>query len=115
MARSDEAGVSISAFVALKPGEKKSIIAMKRHCMTYLPHYMVPDTIAFVDGLPVTSTDKVNYQRLKSLTAGGKHVHKTTAAESPQLEVRLLRPDPPRAAVARAGAATVSWACWAAS
>ncbi len=72
VARSEEAGVSIAAFLALKPGQKKSIIAMKRHCTTYLPHYMVPDTITFVDGLPVTSTDKVDYQRLKSLTAGGE-------------------------------------------
>jgi amino acid adenylation domain-containing protein len=72
VARSEEVGVSIAAFVALKPGQKKSIIAMKRHCTMYLPHYMVPDTITFVDGLPVTSTDKVDYQRLKSLIAGGE-------------------------------------------
>jgi len=72
VARSEEVGVSIAAFVALKPGQKKSIIAMKRHCTMYLPHYMVPDTIMFVDGLPVTSTDKVDYQRLKSLIAGGE-------------------------------------------
>ena len=72
VARSGEAGVSIAAFVALKPGQKKSIIAMKRHCTMYLPHYMVPDTITFLDGLPVTSTDKVDYLRLKSLTAGGE-------------------------------------------
>ena len=71
VARAEEAGVSIAAFVALKPGQKRSIIAMKRHCTMYLPHYMVPDTITFVPGLPVTSTDKVDYQRLKSLTAGG--------------------------------------------
>jgi amino acid adenylation domain-containing protein len=71
VARSEEAGVSIEAFVALKPGQKKSIIAMKRHCTMYLPHYMVPDTITFLDGLPVTSTDKVDYQSLKSLAAGG--------------------------------------------
>ena len=72
VARSQEDGVSIAAFVALKPGQKKSIIAMKRHCTIFLPHYMIPDTITFVDGLPVTSTDKVDYQRLKSLTAGGE-------------------------------------------
>jgi amino acid adenylation domain-containing protein len=71
VARSEETGVAIKAFVALKPGQKKSIIAMKRHCTMYLPHYMVPDTITFLDGLPVTSTDKVDYQRLKSLAAGG--------------------------------------------
>ena len=71
VARPGEAGVSIEAFVALKPGRKKSIIAMKRHCSTYLPNYMIPDTITFIDGLPATSTDKVDYQRLAALAAGG--------------------------------------------
>jgi amino acid adenylation domain-containing protein len=70
VARPGEAGVAIEAFVALKPGQKRSIIAMKRHCAIYLPNYMVPDTITFVDGLPATSTDKVDYQRLAALTAG---------------------------------------------
>ncbi len=70
VARADDSGVAIAAFVALKPGAKKSIIAMKRHCTVYLPHYMVPDTITFLDGLPATSTDKVDYSRLNSLAAG---------------------------------------------
>ncbi|MGE3817974.1 MAG: amino acid adenylation domain-containing protein [Isosphaeraceae bacterium] len=65
VAKSDESGVSISAFVAMKPAHKGSIIAMKRHCTTYLPHYMVPDTITFLPDLPRTSTDKVDYQSLK--------------------------------------------------
>ena len=64
-------GSSIAAFVALKPDQKKSIIAMKRHCTIYLPHYMVPDTITFVNSLPATSTDKVDYQKLKPMAAGG--------------------------------------------
>jgi L-proline---[L-prolyl-carrier protein] ligase len=68
VADADETGVSISAFVALKPDQKKSIIAMKRHCTTYLPHYMVPDTFTFLNSLPATSTDKVDYQRLKAMT-----------------------------------------------
>ena len=70
VARADDAGVSIAAFVALKPDQKRSIIAMKRHCTAYLPHYMVPDTFTFVNSLPSTSTDKVDYQRLKAMTAG---------------------------------------------
>ena len=70
VARADDAGVSIAAFVALKPDQKRSIIAMKRHCTTYLPHYMVPDSITFVNRLPSTSTDKVDYQTLKAMTAG---------------------------------------------
>ena len=62
-------GVTIAAFVAMKPGHKGSIIAMKRHCTIYLPHYMVPDTITFLPDLPTTSTDKVDYQGLKRLAA----------------------------------------------
>ena len=67
IAKADDSGVTIAAFVAMKPAQKKSIIAMKRHCTTYLPHYMVPDSITFVSALPTTSTDKVDYQGLKRL------------------------------------------------
>ena len=69
VARTDESGVSIAAFVALKPAQKRSIIAMKRHCTVYLPNYMIPDTITFMRSLPATSTDKVDYQQLKSMAA----------------------------------------------
>ncbi len=71
VARHGEEGAAIEAFVALKPGRKKSIIAMKRHCSTYLPNYMIPDTITFIDALPATSTDKVDYQSLSAMSAGG--------------------------------------------
>jgi acyl-CoA synthetase (AMP-forming)/AMP-acid ligase II len=69
VAQADESGVTISAFVAMKPDQKKSIIAMKRHCTVYLPHYMVPDSITFLPNLPTTSTDKVDYQGLKRLAS----------------------------------------------
>lgn len=69
VAQADEIGISIAAFVALKPDQKRSIIAMKRHCMSFLPPYMIPDTFTFVDDLPRTSTDKVDYQSLMSLAA----------------------------------------------
>jgi amino acid adenylation domain-containing protein len=68
VAKADDAGVSIQAFVAMKPAARGSIIAMKRHCTVYLPHYMVPDSITFLPSLPTTSTDKVDYQSLKTLT-----------------------------------------------
>ena len=73
VAQPGDAGVAIAAFVALKPDlkGKASIIAMKRHCTVYLPHYMVPDSITFLPGLPTTSTDKVDYQGLKRLLATG--------------------------------------------
>jgi amino acid adenylation domain-containing protein len=69
VAQSNDSGVSIAAFVALKPDRKRSIIAMKRHCTDYLPNYMIPDTITFLDHLPATSTDKVDYLRLRSMAA----------------------------------------------
>jgi amino acid adenylation domain-containing protein len=69
VARADEAGLSIAAFIELKPNEKKSIIEFKRHCSQYLPNYMIPDTITFLDRLPATSTDKIDYQRLKVMAS----------------------------------------------
>ena len=71
VASSDESGVTIDAYVAMKPDRKASIIAMKRHCTSYLPHYMVPDRIRFLPSLPSTSTDKVDYQRLKTFSTEG--------------------------------------------
>jgi acyl-coenzyme A synthetase/AMP-(fatty) acid ligase len=69
VAQADDVGISIAAFIALKPNQKKSTIAIKRHCTHYLPSYMIPDTITFMDDLPATSTDKVDYQRLNSMAA----------------------------------------------
>ena len=63
----DEAGVTLEAFIALKPNAKRSSIAIKRHCVSRLPSYMIPDTITFLTDMPMTSTDKVDYQRLKHL------------------------------------------------
>jgi amino acid adenylation domain-containing protein len=69
VAQANDDGVLITAFVALKPSLKKSVIAMKRHCTNFLPLYMIPDIFTFVDNLPATSTNKLDYQRLKSLAA----------------------------------------------
>jgi len=74
VAKADDAGVSIAAFVAMKPSYKGSVIAMKRHCTVSLPPYMVPDSITFLSDLPTTSTDKVDYQRLKQPSAVGQAV-----------------------------------------
>ena len=73
IARNTEDGASLVAFVAMKPGRKGSIIALKRHCTRLLPPYMVPDEVQFLNGLPTTSTDKVDYQGLKKMAsaAGG--------------------------------------------
>jgi len=66
VALSDEEGVTIHAFVAMAEGAKASLIAMKRFCSEQIPLYMVPDRFRFLERLPKTSTDKVDYQNLKA-------------------------------------------------
>jgi acyl-coenzyme A synthetase/AMP-(fatty) acid ligase len=61
----EEAGVRIRAFLSCRDGQRLSLIQLKRFCAENLPLYMVPDTLDFVDALPKTSTDKVDYQSLK--------------------------------------------------
>ncbi|MEP6619273.1 MAG: amino acid adenylation domain-containing protein [bacterium] len=60
------AGTRIKAFLSAHNGEKLSLIQLKQFSMDKLPKYMVPDTFAFIDGLPRTSTDKIDYQALKA-------------------------------------------------
>ena len=69
IARATDDGAALVAFVAMKPGLKGSIIALKRHCTKYLPSYMIPDEVQFLSNLPTTSTDKVDYQGLKHLVS----------------------------------------------
>jgi acyl-coenzyme A synthetase/AMP-(fatty) acid ligase len=64
-----EAGVRIKAFVSFREGDGKrpSLIELKRFCSEHLPLYMIPDLFSFQAALPKTSTDKIDYQRLKEL------------------------------------------------
>jgi amino acid adenylation domain-containing protein len=62
-----ESGVSIHAVVAWNGEGKPSQIALKKYSSENLPAYMIPDRFVFVDALPKTSTDKIDYQRLKGL------------------------------------------------
>jgi amino acid adenylation domain-containing protein len=59
-----DAGVKIAAFVAMKPGERASVIDMKQIAARALPGSMSPDLFLFVEALPRTPTDKVDYQAL---------------------------------------------------
>jgi len=61
----EEAGVRIKAHLSCREGKRPSLIEMKRFCAEHLPLYMVPDRFTWHDALPKTSTDKVDYQRLK--------------------------------------------------
>lgn len=68
VARADADGdVKVIAFLSTVDGSKLSIIAMKQFCAQRLPLYMVPDRFDQRPALPRTSTDKVDYQKLKQL------------------------------------------------
>jgi amino acid adenylation domain-containing protein len=60
----NDGGVLIQSFLATKDRAPLSIIALKQYCVAELPGYMIPDRFAFVESLPRTATDKVDYQRL---------------------------------------------------
>lgn len=59
--------VQIKAFVSTRDGKQLSIIEAKRHCAEHIPLYMVPDIFRWLETLPKTSTDKLDFQRLKEL------------------------------------------------
>jgi amino acid adenylation domain-containing protein len=67
MAFPDTDGVPIKAFTSTRDGTKLSIIELKKFCSENLPLYMVPDIFCSVESLPKTSTDKVDYQKLKAM------------------------------------------------
>jgi amino acid adenylation domain-containing protein len=63
----DDDGVPIKAFTSTRNGSKLSIIELKKFCSENLPLYMVPDLFCSLESLPKTSTDKIDYQKLKSI------------------------------------------------
>lgn len=70
IALSEENGVRVMAFLSCKEAENRpSLIELKRFCAENLPGYMVPDLFAFREVLPKTSTDKIDYQKLKEIGA----------------------------------------------
>jgi amino acid adenylation domain-containing protein len=63
----DADGVPIKAFTSTRDGSKLSIIELKKLCSENLPLYMVPDLFCSLESLPKTSTDKIDYQKLKTM------------------------------------------------
>jgi amino acid adenylation domain-containing protein len=61
-----DAAVRITAFLSVSE-HRPSVIELKQFCVDHLPRYMVPDAFQFVDALPRTSTDKIDYQTLKTI------------------------------------------------
>jgi acyl-CoA synthetase (AMP-forming)/AMP-acid ligase II len=63
----EQAGVSIAAFLSSREAKRPSLIEIKRFCAENLPLYMIPDQFIWFDSLPKTSTDKIDYQRLREM------------------------------------------------
>jgi acyl-coenzyme A synthetase/AMP-(fatty) acid ligase len=61
------AGVKVTVHLSVSEERRPSLIELKTFCSQYLPVYMVPDVFAFHESLPKTSTDKIDYQTLKTL------------------------------------------------
>ena len=61
-------GLKVRAYFSARNGDRLSIIALKQFCSEHLPRYMIPDTFGLLDSLPRTSTDKIDYQRLTTLS-----------------------------------------------
>ncbi len=68
VASSDEdSAVRIKAFVSTRDAARLSTIELKTFCSQNLPLYMVPDAFGWLESLPKTSTDKIDYQKLLQL------------------------------------------------
>jgi acyl-coenzyme A synthetase/AMP-(fatty) acid ligase len=63
----EEAGVKIRAFLSCREAKHPSLIELKRFCVEHLPQSMIPDQFSWHETLPKTSTDKIDYQRLKEM------------------------------------------------
>jgi len=68
VALQNDEGVKIRAFVSHHTDRRPSIIELKQFCAQNLPAYMVPDLFSFLEFLPKTSTDKIDYQKLKEFS-----------------------------------------------
>ncbi|MBV8033292.1 MAG: amino acid adenylation domain-containing protein [Betaproteobacteria bacterium] len=57
-------GNRIRAFVVTRDGELIEAREIQQHCARFLPRYMVPEDVAFLQSLPKTSTGKVDKKAL---------------------------------------------------
>jgi amino acid adenylation domain-containing protein len=63
----EENGVQIKAFLSFKGEKHPSRIELKRFCAENMLSYMIPDYFSFLDSLPKTSTNKIDYQKLQTM------------------------------------------------
>lgn len=64
----EEASIRIIAFICLEENHASSLdrIAINQFLLQCLPAYFLPDEIRTLDQLPLTSTQKIDYQKLKT-------------------------------------------------
>ncbi len=62
-----ESGVLVKVFLNSAGEKPPSLIQLKGFCAANLPNYMIPDRFSVLPELPKTSTDKIDYQKLKEL------------------------------------------------
>ena len=55
------------AFVIVSDGKPPSLLAFKKHCAAWLPHYMIVDRTQTVSALPHTPNGKVDRLKLKQM------------------------------------------------
>ncbi len=68
VARPDaENGVQLLAFIQWQGEGRPSLLQLKRFSAEHLLSYMAPDRFITLEQLPKTSTDKIDYQRLKEM------------------------------------------------
>ena len=63
----EQGGVRIEAFLCWRDGGRPSLLSLRRFCTEHLPASMIPDRFHHRESLPKTSTDKIDYQSLRSL------------------------------------------------
>ena len=105
----EEAGVSITRVPELPRGQAPSLIELKRFCSENLPLYMIPERFVWLDELPKTSTDKVDYQRAEgarlmdfALTEEQKLLRDNIVSSPTRAERRRCRARPRAGVLARA-------------
>lgn len=62
-----DSGVRIAAFISCAEKQTMTIIDLKKASSLNLPPYMIPDLFHILESLPRTSTNKIDYQTLKSM------------------------------------------------
>ena len=60
-----------SKLIAVYSGEKMSIVELKTYCKSQMLNYLIPDNFVYLESLPITSSHKVDLQKIKSLLNDG--------------------------------------------